>query len=113
MTTKPRIRHIALNVQDRDAAAEFYTKIFGLEEKYRGPNGTIYLSDGFVGVALIHSPSLPWGINHFGFEVESVPAIVDAAATTAESNTFGAVAESWIRDPEGNRVDISEHGWPI
>ena len=113
MTSKPRIRHVALNVQDRDAAAAYYTKIFGLEEKYRGPNGTIYLSDGFVGVALIHNPDMPWGINHFGFVVDSVPAIVDAAATTAESNTFGAVAESWIRDPEGNRVDISEHGWPI
>ena len=59
--TKPRIRHIALNVRDREGLA-------GLE---------------------------------------------DAAQATAESNTFGAVAESWIRDPEGNRVDIAEHGWPI
>jgi hypothetical protein len=24
-----------------------------------------------------------------------------------------AVAESWIRDVEGNRVDVSEHGWPV
>jgi catechol 2,3-dioxygenase-like lactoylglutathione lyase family enzyme len=111
--TKPRIRHIALNVQDRDQVAEYYKKIFAVEEQYRGPNGTIYLSDGFVGIALIHRTDVPWGINHFGFEVESVQAIVDAAGTTAESNTFGAVAESWIRDPEGNRVDIAEHGWPI
>ena len=111
--TKPRIRHIALNVQDRDAQAEYYKKLFGLEEKYRGPNGTVYLSDGFVGIALISRPDQPWGINHFGFVVEDVEAIVDAAQTTAESNTFGAVAESWIRDPEGNRVDITEHGWPI
>ena len=50
---KPRIRHIALNVQNRDELAEFYKRVFGLEEKYRGPNGTIYLSDGHVGVALI------------------------------------------------------------
>ena len=35
--TKPRIRHIALNVQDRDQVAEYYKKIFGVEEKYRGP----------------------------------------------------------------------------
>ena len=111
--TKPRIRHIALNVQDRDRVADYYKKIFGLEEKYRGPNGTIYLSDGHVGIALISRADMPWGINHFGFQVESVPAIVDAAGTTAEANTFGAVAESWIRDPEGNRVDIAEHGWPI
>ena len=111
--SKPRIRHIALNVQDRESVADYYKTIFGLEEKYRGPNGTVYLSDGFVGVALISRPEMPWGINHFGFVVGDVAAVVDAAKTTAESNTFGAVAESWIRDPEGNRVDVSEHGWPL
>ena len=111
--SNPRIRHIALNVQNRDEVAVYYKKIFGLEEKHRGPNGTIYLSDGFVGVALIHNPNIPWGINHFGFEVEDVQAIETAAQTTSVSNTFGAVAENWIRDPEGNRVDITEHGWPI
>ena len=66
-----------------------------------------------MGVALISRPEQPWGINHFGFQVEDVPAIVEAADTKAESNVFGAVAESWIRDPEGNRVDIAEHGWPV
>ena len=110
---RPRIRHIAVNVRDREADAEFYKRTFGLEEKRRGPNGTIYLSDGFVDVALISVPDLPWGINHFGFEVERVSAIEELAATTAVSNTPGAVAESWITDLEGNRVDIAEEGWPI
>jgi len=112
---KPRIRHIALNVQNREELPDYYKKIFGLEEKYRGPNGTIYLSDGHVGVALINRPDTPWGINHFGFVVDSVEGIVEAADTTPVSNTYGAVAESWIRDPEGNRVDIAapEHSWPI
>jgi catechol 2,3-dioxygenase-like lactoylglutathione lyase family enzyme len=110
---KARIRHIALNVQNRDDLAEYYKKIFGMEEKYRGPNGTIYLSDGFVGVALINRPDLPWGVNHFGFVVEDVKAIEEATHTTSVANTYGAVAENWIRDPEGNRIDITEHGWPI
>ena len=110
---RPTIRHIALNVQNREALADYYKTIFGLEEKYRGPNGTIYLSDGHVGLALISRPDMPWGINHFGFVADSVQAVVDAAGTTPEANTFGAVAESWIRDPEGNRVDVSDHGWPI
>ncbi len=110
---KPRIRHIAINVQDREKTAEYYQKVFGLEEKYRGPNGTIYLSDGFVDVALISTPRLPWGINHFGFQVKSVKTIEEMAQTKANENTFGAVAESWIQDPEGNRVDVSEHGWPV
>jgi len=111
--TKPRIRHIAINVQDRDKTAEYFKRIFGLEEKLRGSNGTIYLSDGFLDLALINAPSLPWGINHFGFQVESVRAIEESAHTTANSNVYGAIAESWITDPEGNRVDISEEGWPI
>lgn len=110
---RPRIRHIAINVQDREKSAEYYKKVFGMEEKYRGPNGTIYLSDGFVGLALINTEALPWGINHFGFQVQSVGTIEETAQTKAEANTYGAVAESWVRDPEGNRVDASEHGWPI
>jgi catechol 2,3-dioxygenase-like lactoylglutathione lyase family enzyme len=110
---KPRIRHIAINVQDREKTAAYYKKVFGMEEKQRGENGTIYLSDGFVDVALISTPRHPWGINHFGFKVDSVKAVEQVADTTAESNTFGAIAESWIKDPEGNRVDVSEHGWPV
>ena len=110
---RPRIRHIALNVLDRDADAEFYKRVFGLEERSRGTNGTIYLSDGFVGVALISNPNMPWGINHFGFQVDSVSAIEEAADTTAIANTAAAVGESWIRDAEGNRVDLSVEGWPI
>ena len=110
---RPRIRHVALNVQDRDKEAEYYKRVFGMEEKDRGPNGTVYLSDGFVGVALISNPDMRWGINHFGFQVDSVKAIEETAETTANSNTYGAIAESWIRDPEGHRIDVSEGGWPI
>jgi catechol-2,3-dioxygenase len=110
---KPRIRHIAINVQEPEKAAEYYKKTFSMEERLRGENGTIYLSDGFVDLALICTQRLPWGINHFGFQVESVDEVVKVAQTTAEANVFGAIAESWIRDPEGNRVDVSEHGWPI
>ncbi len=111
--SRPRIRHVALNVQDRDKEAEYYKRVFGMEEKSRGPNGTVYLSDGFVGVALISNPDMPWGINHFGFQVDSVEAIEEIAETKAHANTYGAIAESWIRDGEGYRVDISEGGWPI
>jgi catechol 2,3-dioxygenase-like lactoylglutathione lyase family enzyme len=110
---KPRIRHIAINVQDREKEAQYYKSVFGMEEKMRGPNGTIYLSDGFVDVALFHSTNYPWGIHHFGFQVESVKEIEQTAQTQANANTVGAVAESWITDAEGNRVDVSEHGWPI
>ena len=110
---RPRIRHVALNVQDRDKEAEYYKRVFGMEEKSRGSNGTIYLSDGFVGVALISTPDLAWGINHFGFQVDSIQGIEEVAETTAIPNMAAAVGESWIRDTEGIRVDLSEEGWPV
>ena len=72
---KPRIRHIAINVEDLDKTAEYYKKVFGMEEKHRRPGGTIYLSDGHLDLALIHSEKYPWGIHHFGFKVESVKEI--------------------------------------
>ncbi len=110
---RPRIRHIALNVQDREKEAEYYKKVFGMEEKERGPNGTIYLSDGFVGVALISRAEMPWGINHFGFQVEDIGVIEEAAESKAVVNSAAAVGESMLYDVEGYRVDISVEGWPI
>ena len=110
---RPRIRHVALNVQNRDKEAEYYKRVFGMEEKSRGPNGTIYLSDGHVGVALISRSELPWGITHFGFQVESINEIEEKAETTAVANSAAAVGESMIYDSEGYRVDISVEGWPI
>ena len=110
---RPRIRHIAINCEDRDKDAGFYKKVFGMEEIQRGTNGTIYLSDGHVGLALISNADMPYGINHFGFQVDDVGTIEETAETKAVANTAAAVAESWIKDAEGNRVDVSVEGWPI
>ena len=110
---QPRIRHIAINVRDREASARYFESVFGMEVKLRGENGTIYLSDGYVGLALISFPNRPWGINHFGFHVDSVDEIEVKANTTRQTPVAGAVAESWIPDPEGNRVDVTEENWPI
>jgi hypothetical protein len=52
---------------------------------------------------LISTTKYPWGINHFGSQVESVKGIEEAAQTLAEANTSGAVPESWIHDIEGIR----------
>jgi catechol 2,3-dioxygenase-like lactoylglutathione lyase family enzyme len=110
---RPRIRHIAINVQDRDNVAEYLKKVFGMEEKERGGNGTIYLSDGFLDVALISSTKHKWGINHFGFQVESIKAIERLAGTAATPSPAGVHAEFQLRDPEENPIDMSEEGWPV
>lgn len=112
---RPRIRHIALNVKDRGKVAEYYKRVFGMEEKFRSEKGTVFLSDGFVDVALISTTRYPYGINHFGFQVQSLKAIEELIEGKATPNPPepGIIADCWIPDEEGNRVDISEGGWPI
>jgi catechol 2,3-dioxygenase-like lactoylglutathione lyase family enzyme len=110
---KPRIRHIAINVQDRDKVADYLKKVFGMEEKERGENGTIYLSDGFVDIALINTTRHKWGINHFGFQVDNVKAVEQIAGAVATPSMAGVHAEFQLKDPEGNQIDMSEEGWPV
>ena len=110
---RARIRHIAINVEDRDKGAIYYKEHFGMEETGRGANGTVYLTDGFICLALVNIQDMPMGINHFGFHVDSVDSILESAQTTASPNVYSAVAESWIRDNQGNRIDLSEEGWPV
>ena len=117
-----KIRHIAAYTEHYDKVANFYKTVFGMKQITTGmvdesgkasPNRG-HISDGVIGLALLaRRPGLQSGLDHFGFEVESVKAIEESAQTTSEANIYGAVAENWIRDPEGNRVDITEHGWPI
>ena len=64
-----------------------------MEIKLRGENGTIYFSDGHLGLGLISFPDRPWGINHFGFHIDSVDAIEAQANSTRRSPVSGAVTE--------------------
>ena len=64
-------------------------------------------------MALISNKDMPWGINHFGFQVEDVAEIEKLAETKAVANSVAAVGEHLIKDAEGYRVDLSVEGWPI
>jgi catechol 2,3-dioxygenase-like lactoylglutathione lyase family enzyme len=111
---RPRIRHVAIGVPEgqREQLADYYKKVFRMEETGRSPNGGIYLSDGYLCLALINNRTQAPGINHFGFQVGSISEIEQAAQTKAQDNVRGAEAEKIIRDPEGNLIDISVQGWP-
>lgn len=112
---KPRIRHIAINVQDPEKVVAYYKRVFGMEETFRDSRGGIFLSDGFIALTVFSTPRFPWGMNHFGFQVASIKAIEEMIEGTATPNPPepGIVADCWIPDAEGNRIDLAEGGWPI
>ncbi len=121
-----RIRHIALFARDTHAQAAFYVKTFGMHEVMRRdtPNGAVYLSDGYINLAVLpadhpESDGSPEGLHHFGFEVDDVDGVaaqaIAAGATQGRSNVprDGRYAEAYIKDPAGQRVDLSATGWAV
>ena len=125
-----RLRHIAITVPDPEKAALFYMKAFGLQRvgqtDWENAKG-VYLSDGVINLALLHYKTEAAaghrgrdfvGVHHFGFEVENVAGLRDAckelnAATDIDKRPPNREAEYRVHDPDGNPIDLSQHGWPI
>ena len=57
--------------------AKFYQEVFDLEIINREPRGAIYMSDGYLTVAILKNrgEAAPSGFNHFGFQVEDMEEI--------------------------------------
>ena len=81
-----KIAHLAIKVDDLEAAGEFYEKVFGFKDVRQGKNRDHYsrhMTDGNIDIALVKyddeasskegsaSGKGP-GIHHFGFEVDSM-----------------------------------------
>lgn len=119
-----RIQHIAVHAHDTDALADFYIKTFGMEEVSRLPaqdgRWRHFLSDGHINLAILPGRlDAPEGINHFGFQVDDVDTASEAAVKGgAKVNAErvpqdGRGNEAFIKDPIGQRVDLSAKGWPL
>src|ERR1051326_4309603 len=55
-----------------DKLAKFYCDVFEMEEVGRNKSGGVFLSDGYMNLALLKQQAVgkPPGLNHFGFHVE-------------------------------------------
>ena len=133
-----RIKHIALTTENPAKTAAFYKEAFGLKELRRSPNGAVFLTDGYIHVAVLnlkdersadmgaHGPNFT-GIHHFGFEVENLSEACESlenvkaerltAKTEAEADAYAEVRaghanfEMKWSGPDGVVIDISHTGW--
>ncbi len=113
-----RIRHIAIKSADPDRLGKFYESAFDMKVIHRSPNGGVYMSDGYLTLALLKQRpnDTPPGLNHFGFEVEDAEAISKTITalnlpTPTKRPATTPFAEWRGMDPDGNLFDISEHGY--
>jgi catechol 2,3-dioxygenase-like lactoylglutathione lyase family enzyme len=106
---------LALNVDDLDAAIDFYTRMFGV--------GPVKVKPGYANFAVVSPPlklvlfsgaGEPGTINHLGVEVATADEVIAAEArlrddgleTTDVAETaccFAAKTETWLEAPDGQR----------
>ena len=134
-----KIRHIALTTKDPVKVADFYKEVFGMEEVRRSPGG-VFLSDGYLNMAILHfktekdadvGPNGPnfSGIHHIGFLAEGLDKYADKLekaggkrlSDTVKPHTGGlfghptefSFAEVKFSGPDGVILDMSESGWQV
>ena len=102
-----RIKHMAVKTADVPKLADFYKNVFGLKEVSRGKR-SIYLSDGYINMAILPAEGGPEGIDHFGFEVEDPQKMADPRSKPAPGRGRAicrAMADSprcLLKIPRGN-----------
>ena len=72
-----KIRHLAIKTKSPERLATFYEEVFGMKRLRTEPGGAIYMSDGYITVALLKNrgEATPSGINHFGFQTDDLEEI--------------------------------------
>src|SRR5712692_1565456 len=112
-----RIRHLAIVTENRERLVKFYTTAFGMRV-IEGVGPAIYLTDGYLNLAIIQKrPQYKVGLYHLGFQVENIEALRPVlrelgAASEVEKRPQDREAEYRVHDPDGNPIDLSQHGWP-
>ena len=122
---RTRIRHVALNTENWDRMARFYQTVFGMKKittgmtdekgNYNPDRG--HISDGVIGFAMLQKhPGNQSGLDHFGFEVEEIPVVLDRMRggypdlLVARSLPHVPFSVSRGTDPCGTQFDISQKG---
>lgn len=112
-----KIRHLAIKTKSPERLAAFYEEAFGLKRIRSEAGGAIYMSDGYLTLALLRNrgEATPSGINHFGFHVDDLNAVEGALKKFDEPLVQRPgnrpYAEYRAMDPDGNLFDVSVHGY--
>jgi catechol 2,3-dioxygenase-like lactoylglutathione lyase family enzyme len=112
-----KIRHLAIKTKSPERLAAFYEEVFGMKRIRSEKGGAIYMSDGYLTLALLRNrgEATPSGINHFGFHADSIEDVERKLKAFEEPLVQRPAnrpyAEYRAMDPDGNLFDVSVHGY--
>jgi len=128
---KPKLRHIALSVDDPFKTAQFFKEALGMEQVGETDSPVargVYLSDGTICLAILNFKTGEWaggqgkGIHHIGFWVDDIDKTGEAIEKKGgryfagrPSEKEGDVSRTHFEvkyyDPNDILFDLSETGW--
>lgn len=124
-------RHVAYRSDNPDRAAEFFESTLDMRRAGRmEKSGTtaVYLSDGTFNLALVkNSPIAKSSVQLLGIKVPSVAEVGErlraqaaeflypgeAPVEVRERPAGGPFKKNYLRDPDGNEIDLAEEGWEV
>ncbi len=109
---------LALNVNDLNAAIEFYSKLFATEPaKIRQGYANFAIAEPPLKLVLIENPGQGGSLNHLGVEVESADLVAAATArlsgegmaTDVQENTtccYAVQDKVWVHGPDAEPWEV-------
>jgi catechol 2,3-dioxygenase-like lactoylglutathione lyase family enzyme len=110
----PAVRQVVVQTDHPDQVAEFYKTNLDLKDEGTAADGTAYLGDGLIQMALLQEGyTNKRGVQTIGIQIDDWQATRERFEAMGE--TFPVPkdpdAEVAIRDPEGNLLIVSQKGW--
>jgi catechol 2,3-dioxygenase-like lactoylglutathione lyase family enzyme len=128
----PALRYVGIRTADPEKLANFYQSALPVKEVQRIPPrgaeaSAIFLSAGTTALGLLKNTSGgKAGLERIGFQVNSIEEIHERLRKAPpflypgepEINVMKALAgdpgkSSYLKDPDGNIVELSEEGWTV
>jgi catechol 2,3-dioxygenase-like lactoylglutathione lyase family enzyme len=124
-----RIKQMAIVCRDPQEMREYYGRWFGLEDLHRTKHGNVYLSDGYLNIALLKQGADPTeknqelGLHHFGIEIDSIAEIekrlkefdpsIHLERRSGGEDPFSEWRVVDEKDPWALPADLSEKGFGV
>jgi Glyoxalase/Bleomycin resistance protein/Dioxygenase superfamily len=108
----PHIQHIAIRSENPETLARYYEDVFGWT-RIPTDTGGVQMSDGRINISILNIGGEN-GLDHFGIKLDSIDEVAAGLArhnVEPKKKPKGRGAEYGIKDPDGNRIDLSVQGF--
>src|SRR5690349_762014 len=109
------VHHVSINVNDVDAALEFYVNVLGLRARSDRPDfgfGGAWLDAGGQQVHLIEGTVPAGNGEHFALQVRELDSAISElrakGVKVSDPSPVGTSLQAFLQDPAGNLIELHQ-----